>query len=180
MTERELDLLTEAYIAALDAGDAATLDRIWERAASEPELEAYLYALDAEIDADDKLQAGRTAKPMIADAVRTHLPSAAIVEPGTGPVTVGDVARELLRHPPAGLPAEAHALNEALGQSSEALPENLGLSKLVAWAEPRFGRAVPAYWKAFRSAALKLEMRRASAEEYQLAARRGPKAEGPK
>ena len=180
MTDRELDHLTEAYIAALDAADVEVLNRIWERAASEPELEAYLYALNAEIDADDKLQATRAVKPALADAVRAHLPSAEIIVPNSGPVTVGDVARELLRHPPAGLPADAHALNEALLKSSDALPENLGLSMLVAWAEPRFGNAPSAYWKAFRLAALKLEMRRASAEEYQLAARRSPKPEGPK
>jgi len=180
MTDRELDRLADEYLTALDAGDDPTIERIWEAAASDPQLEAMLEDLHSEIVADDKLQAERIAKPILADAVRAHLPSAEIVEPSTGPVTVGDVARELLRHPPAGLPADAHALNETLQRAADALPVDLGLSKLVAWAESRFGTAPSAYWKAFQQAALKLERRRASAEEYQLAARRGPKPEGPK
>lgn len=179
MTDREIDRLADEYLAALDTADRPELDRIWELAAFDPELEAVLHELHAALDEGDRVRDARTAKPALADAVRTHLPSAEIIVPISGPVTVGDVARELLRHPPAGLPADAHALNEALQNSSDTLPENLGLSKLVAWAEPRFGNAPPAYWKAFRLAALKLEMRRASAEEYQLAARRGPKPEGP-
>ncbi len=180
MTDRELDRLADEYLTALDAADDPTIERIWEAAASDPQLEAMLEELHAEIVADDKLQAERTLKPALADAVRTHLPSAEIIASSAGPVTVGDVARELLRNTPAGLPAEAHALNEALQKSPEVLPGDLGLSKLIAWAEPRFGNAPSAYWKAFRLAALKLEMRRASAEEYQLAARRGLKPEGPK
>ncbi len=180
MTDRDIDRLADEYLAALDAADSPELDRIWELAAFAPELEAVLHELHAALDEDDKRRAERTVKPALVDAVRTHLPSAEIIEPNLGPVTVGDVARELLRHPPAGLSASAHALNEALLKSLDELPYDLGLSKLVAWAEPRFGNAPSEYWKAFRSAALKLEMRRASAEEYQLAARRGPKPEGPK
>jgi hypothetical protein len=54
----------------------------------------------------------------------------------------------------------------------------LGLSKLVAWAEALFGPAPMEYWKAFRQAALKLELRRNAEVQYQLAARRGPKKSG--
>ena len=180
MTDSELDRITEAYIAALDAADIATLDRIWKLAAADPTLEAYLYALEAEIDADDKREEARALQKPIADAVRAHLKSAEIVEPCTGPVTVGDVARELVRNPPAGLPAEAYSLNEQLQTSQELLPDNLGLANLTAWAQQRFGAGPNGLWKAFRHAAIQLEMKRASEVEYQLAARRAPKPEEPK
>ena len=76
-------------------------------------------------------------------AVETHLPSAEIVRPSVGPVTVGDVAEELFRHTPDRLPAEAHLLNERLRASQEPLPEDLGLSGLIGWAEKLFGAAPP-------------------------------------
>jgi len=180
MNDRELDRITEAYIAALDTADIATLDRIWELAAADQELEAYLCELEAEIDADDKRLEEQALRQPFADAVRTHLKSAEIVEQNTGPVTVGDVARELVRNPPGGLPAEAYALIEQLQNSQEPLPENLGLSNLTAWAQQRFSAGPISLWKAFQQQALKLERRRASEVEYQLAARRGSKPEEPK
>jgi len=180
MTDRELDRITEVYLAALDSADIETLDRIWELAAADSGLEDYLYALDAEIDAADKRQEATALEQPIVDAVRTHLKSGEIVEQNTGPVTVGDVARELLHNPPAGLPAEAYALIEQLHHSQEPLPVNLGLSNLTAWAQPRFGAGPSGLWKAFQQQALKLERRRASEVEYQLAARRGSKPEEPK
>jgi hypothetical protein len=90
------------------------------------------------------------------------------------------VADELFRHAPDRLPAAAHAMNEKLRLATDELPAELGLSKLVAWAEARFGTADPVYWKAFREAALKLELRAAAEIDYQLAARKGPKPGAPK
>ncbi len=177
MTDRELDRLTDEYLTALDAADFPALDRIWESAASDSEHEAALFDIEAALDADDREQDARNARRTIAGSVETHLKTAEIVLRSDGPVTVGDVARELFRHTPDRLPAEAHLVNQKLVGSAEALPEELGLSKLVAWAESRFGLAPADYWKAFRQAALKLERRRASTEEYQLAARRAPKPE---
>jgi hypothetical protein len=110
-------------------------------------------------------------------AVHEHLPSAEVADTTSGPVTVADVAEELFRHTPDRLPANAHVLNDKLRSAKEPLPEDLGLSGLTAWAEARFGTASAEYWRAFRQAALKLELRRASDVEYQLAARRAPKAE---
>ena len=177
MTDREFDRLADEYLTALDAGDDPTIERIWNAAATDPQLEAMLEDLHAEIVTDDKLQADRTAKPILAEAVRTLLPSAEIVRPGTGPVTVGDVARELLRHPPAGLPADAYALNERLLTATLSIPSELGFSKFVAWAEARFGRASESYWDAFYSGIIKLEVRAGAEREFQLAARSAPKPE---
>ena len=94
-----------------------------------------------------------------------------------GPVTVADVADELFRHTPGRLNADAHALNDRLRTSREPLPVELGLSKLIAWAEAKYGPGALEYWRAFRVAALKLELRQGAETEYQLAARTAPKPE---
>ena len=109
--------------------------------------------------------------------MQAHLASAEILRPTAGVVTVADVADELFRHTPNRLPAEAHLFNERLREAAEPLPSNLGLPQLTAWAEALFGPAPPAYWKAFRQAAVKLELRRASEADYQMAARRAPRPE---
>jgi hypothetical protein len=111
-------------------------------------------------------------------AVETYMPSAEIVRPHFGPVTVADVAEELFQHTPDRLPAAAHLLNERLRSTADPLPEELGLVRLTAWAEARFGKAPAEYWMVFRQAAVKLELRRAAEAEYHLAARRAPKHEG--
>ncbi len=180
MNDRELDRLTEEYLTALDAADFRTLDVIWERAAADPELERALLDIEAALDEDDREREAEASQTLIADSVETHLKSAEITRPSLGPVTVADVARELFRHTPDRLPAEAHAFNEKLRNSTEQLPAELGLSKLIVWAESRFGPAPREYWKVFRTASIKLELRRGSEVEYQLAARRGPKPEDPK
>ena len=180
MNDRELDRLTEEYLAALAAADDRTLDTLWERAATDPELERALLEIEVALDEDDREQDARAAERTIAGSVVAHLPSAEIIRPSTGPVTVGDVARELFRHTPDRLSAEAHALNQRLLSSLEELPFEVGLTKLIAWAESRFGTAPSEYWRSFRQAALKLERRRGSEAEYRLAARKAPKPEGPK
>ena len=51
------------------------------------------------------------------------------------------------------------------------LPESLTLPALKAWGESQFGVVSVEYWRAFWKAAVKLELQRASASEYSLAAR---------
>jgi len=180
MTDRELDHLTEVYLDAMTREDFAELDRIWEIAAFDKPLEDALHELHAAVNADNHERATEASTRSITDSVQSHLKSAEIVTPSIGPVTVGDVARELFLHPPDRLAAEAHQLNQTLEASRETLPEELGLTKLIEWAEGQFGSAPSEYWKVFRLAALKLERLRGSAIEYQLAARRSPKPEEPK
>ena len=43
----DIDRLTEAYLAALDAGDFPALDRMWDDAAFDPELERTLFEIEA-------------------------------------------------------------------------------------------------------------------------------------
>lgn len=138
------------------------------------ELEEVLHAVHEGVNAERDAATARA----IADAVAQHLPSAELIRPATGPVTVGMVADELFRHTPAKLSATSHQLNDRLRQAADELPAELGLTKLTAWAEAKFGPAEAGYWKAFREAALMLELRAAAEVEYQLAARQAPKPEG--
>jgi hypothetical protein len=174
----ELDLVAARYLHALERDDFTAMEDIWRFARADPELEAVLRQVHAGLIEEQADVAVATVSATLTAAVETHLPSAEIVRSTTGPVTVGDVAEELFRHTPDRLPAEAHLLNERLRVSKEPLPDDLGLSRLMDWAEKMFGAAPVEYWKAFRQAAVKLELRRGAEAEYQLAARRAPKPEG--
>lgn len=173
-----IDLDTAAYLDALLTEDTDAQARLWARAATDPNLLAALREVHAGLLEENEAADRAATSAVIARAAETHLPSAELVRPTAGPVTVGDVANELFRHTPDRLPPEAHALNERLRTSGEPLPEDLGLSKLTAWAEAKFGRAAVEYWAAFRAAALKLELRQAATVEFALAARSAPKPEG--
>ena len=98
-------------------------------------LERALHELHPALDAEDERDARRRAEGIVAAAVNQYLPSAEVIRPASGPVTVADVAEELFRHPPGLLPAEAHSLNERLRSLRVQLPDDLGLSKLTAWGE---------------------------------------------
>jgi hypothetical protein len=173
----QLDLAAARYLDALERDDFTAMADIWRLALADPELEAVLREVHTGLIEDQATEAVAAASAALTAAVETHLPSAEIVRPAAGPVTVGDVAEELFRHTPDRLPAEAHLLNERMRASKEPLPEDLGLSGLIEWAEKLFGAAPAEYWKAFRQAAVKLELRRGAEAEYQLAARRAPKPE---
>ena len=177
MTNRELDRWTAEYLDAFDTFDVLELERIWEYASHEPQLEAALLDLHVALEEEAEELEQQTTQSAITLAVEKHLPSAEIVRPIQGPVTVADVADELFRHPPDRLNADAHAMNDRLRTSREPLPENLGITQLVIWAETKYGPAAREYWKAFRVAAHKLELRQATEIAYQLAARTATKPE---
>lgn len=168
-----VDVHTADYLAAVESGDFAAQARLWAVAATDAELEAAFDDIHTALLEHDTDQTAAA----IAEAVAKHLPSAEIIRPTTGPVTVGMVADELFRHTPDRLSAAAHQLNDRLRASDDELPAELGLSRLTAWAESKFGTAESDYWKAFREVALKLELRAAAETDYQLAARLPPKPE---
>jgi len=170
----QLDLAAARYLDALERDDFTAMADIWRLALVEPELEAVLREVHTGLIEEQSREATTAAAATLAAAVDSHLPSAEIIRPGSGRITVGDVAEELYRHTPDRLPTEAHLLNERLRASQEPLPEDLGLSGLKSWAERLFGAAPAKYWKAFRQAAVKLELRRGAEAEYRLAARRVP------
>lgn len=165
-----IDLTAARYLEAVERDDFDAQVELWALAAQDPELEAAFHDIHLGL-----LEERESALPAAIEAAAAHLTSGEIVRPAAGPVTVAQVADELFRHTPDRLPPEAHALNDRLRQSDEPLPADLGLSKLVVWAEAKFGPAAAEYWQAFRAAALKLELRAAADTEYQLAARAAPK-----
>lgn len=168
-----VSLAAARYLEALERDDHAALASLWESAESEPDLVAAF----REIHAGLIEERGQEISARVGALAEEHLTGAQVVRPAAGPVLVADVAEELFRHTPDRLPAAAHKLNETLRTARESLPAELGLTNFVAWAEARFGAAPLAYWKAFRTAAIKLELRRAAEAEYQLAARRAAKPE---
>lgn len=172
-----LDLTAARYLDALERNDFTTMAEIWQAALAEPQLKAILREVHTGLIEEQTREAAAVSSAVLTAAVEAHIPSADIVRTEVGPVTVADVAEDLFRHTPDRLPAEAHVLNERLRATRESLPDELGLSRLTAWAETRFGVAPAEYWSAFRQAALKLELRRAAEAEYRLAARRAPKPE---
>lgn len=160
------------YLEALEGDDIATLESLWAAAGSDPELLAAFREVHAGlVEEQEQESAGRVVQ-RVAYAAEAHLAGGDVVGSSGGPLTTADVADELYRRPPDRLPAQAHQLNERLRAARDPLPEEMGLSDLVAWAEQKYGAAPAAYWEAFRVAAIKLELRRAAEVEFQLAARR--------
>jgi hypothetical protein len=183
MTDREnqrrLDALAMRYLNALDTSDFATIEALWRLAEQDLDLGEMLHGLNAELVADKEVDARTTIGHEVVAAVEKHMPSAEVVRPVAGPLTVAEVAEHIRRNPPRGLTTDDLRLNDVLRTLPEVVPAELGVSQVVEWGR-QFGVASEAYWKAFRAAALKLRMQRESAENYQMAARPGkPKsAEG--
>lgn len=170
MTHRDnqlrLDGLAMHYLWAVEAGDLDAMDALWAQAATDPDLSNALTEIDAELAAEDD----RSAAAAVVGLLAEHLPSAEVVRPAAGPVTVAEVADHLRRHPPRGLTADELAVNDRLRAAADPLPDDLGLPGVVSWGR-RYGPAPEAYWKAFRDAAVLLTLRRESADSYQMAAR---------
>ncbi|MBX9627018.1 MAG: hypothetical protein K2X82_24665 [Gemmataceae bacterium] len=172
MTDREnqrrLDRLAMKYLAAADAGDFDTLDALWDQADRDDDLAEMLFGLHDAVVADQDRDAAAAAA--VVGAIEAHLPSAEVVRPTAGPLTVAEVAEHLRRHPPRGLTADDLAANDRLRAAADPLPDDLGLPQVVGWGR-RYGAVPQAYWKAFREAAVLLTLRRESAETYRMAAR---------
>jgi hypothetical protein len=168
--KRRLDLFAMQFADALEAGDFTTLDRLWAAAATDPELEEVLLetaeALAETYDAEVQAHVGAA----VVEAVERHMPSAEVMRPVSGPLTVGEVAEFIRRHPPGGLTTDEIGANDQLRESAEVVPADLGMSHVVHWGQ-QFGSLPEAYWRAFRQAALKLRMRQESDVQYQMAAR---------
>jgi hypothetical protein len=174
MTDREnqhrLDELALRYLAAVETEDFDTIGALWEQAADDPDLDAMLHGLNAELVAEQEREELHAIALAVTDQIERHMPSAEVIRPITGPLTVAEVAEYIRRHPPAGLTTDDLQLNDVLRSRIEAVPAELGLSQVIRWGT-RLGFAPEAYWRAFREVALDLWMQRTSAEHYQLAAR---------
>lgn len=174
MTNREnqqrLDRLALQYLTAIETEDFDTIDALWERATEDADLDALLHELNAELVAEQDTEERAIIASAVLDSIEQHMPSAEIVRPATGPLTVAEVAEHIRRHPPAGLTTDDLTLNDVLRKANEAVPAELGITQVIRWGT-RFGSAPEVYWRAFREVALDLWMERTSAASYQLAAR---------
>jgi hypothetical protein len=168
--QRQLDLLAIQFVDALEAGDFETIDQLWSASARDPELEVVLLETAVELAQTYEAEAQARVEAAVVEAVERHLPSAELVRPVAGPLTVAEVAEFLRRDPPAGLTTDEIAANEALRQSVQPVPTELGISQVREWGR-QFGSLPETYWRAFRQAALKLRLRRESDLGYQMAAR---------
>jgi hypothetical protein len=182
MTDRnrqwELDRLTASFLAALDSGDLAAAEQLWHEAAADPDVTAAFTEAAAELASEADLAARVQADGVIEAALRRALPALETVRPASGPLTAAEVAEHLRRTGVPGLTAAELAVNDVLARSTEPLPEQLGLSAVMAWGG-RFGAAPKAFWKTFREAALTLRLRHESTGDFQLAARpKRPKRPG--
>jgi len=171
------------YLDALDAGDFEALAALWERAAEDAELEAFLRDLGEGLYETEGPGADFEAD---ADLVRSlalrHLPAFGTPETPPGPLTVGDVARRLQAESGLGgrLVAEDREANGSWIAREEPIPDPLRLSGLDAWGRSLGLTAGPRYWSAFHRVAVMLRMARGQQESRLAAARRAvPKADGP-
>ena len=173
-----ISIMAARYLEALERDDDAILAALWDAAASDHELLAAFEDIHSGLVEEQVEEAAKITEGLVS-YLNEHLNEAEIVRTPVGPVTVADVADELFQYPPHRMPATAHQLNERLRSARNPLPIDLGLPKLVAWAEATFGPGSAEYWKAFREAAIKVRMRRNADHEFQLAARQTkPRPEG--
>jgi hypothetical protein len=172
MTDREnqlrLDAIAMRYLAAVESQDFDTIDALLEQATRDADLDAMIHALNEAIVADRDDASREAADAAIIAAIKQHLPSAEIISPVSGSLAVSEVADYLRRNPPAGLTADDLKLNDLLLNAADAVPGDLGISRVLEWGK-HFGQAPDVYWRAFRAAALKLRMLREA--DLQLAAR---------
>jgi|YNPBryunderm2012_1023409.scaffolds.fasta_scaffold12216_3 hypothetical protein len=172
------DLLLARYLEAVESEDFPTQEEIWKQAETQPSLCQALEKLHEDLLSEYGIKVTREVQELVRRGVENHLPSGQVESSSPSPVRIADVAEELFRQPPPRMPATAHAFNESLRQCQERLPDDLGLNALIRWAEFHLGQAPLEYWKAFREAALRLELRYAAQLEYQLAARSSRKPGG--
>jgi hypothetical protein len=174
MTNREnqlrLDLISMQYLAAVDGSDFETLEALWLEAQDDPDLSEMLHELNAEIVTEQDASRAAITKTEIDALFDKYMPSAEVIRPEPGPLTVAQVAGYLRKHPSVGMTADDLAVNERLCTSSSLVPLDLGMQAVASWGR-QFGLVPESYWKAFRQVALLLRMRRESAENYQMAAR---------
>ncbi len=168
--QRELDRLTALFLAALDSGDLDSAEKLWNEAAADHEVAEAFTEAAAELVGEATAAARSQADGIVEAVIRKAIPSVETIRLPCGPLTVGDVAEHLRRSGVPGLTAADFAVNDVLARCTDSLPEQLGLSAVIAWGA-RFGSAPKIFWKAFREAALELRLRRESAGDYQLAAR---------
>jgi hypothetical protein len=169
-----ISIATARYLEALEQDDQATLNALWAAATGDAELVTAFRDIHAGLLEEQEAQFAQMTNQITA-AAEKHLTAGEVLPDPLAPLTVAAAAEELFRQPPDRLPAEAHLMNERLRVAHDPLPTDLGLTDFIVWAEQKYGPAPVEYWKALRTASIKLELRRDATVNYQLAARRAAK-----
>src|SRR6185437_8811106 len=100
-----ISLAAARYLEALENGDDAALEALWRDAAADDNLLDAFREINVGILEEALERDATQVQSAVADAVAKHMPSAEIVRPVAGPVTVADVASELFCFPPGNLTA---------------------------------------------------------------------------
>jgi hypothetical protein len=162
------------YLDAIDRGDPDAIDALWERAETDPELEALLQELNEGLESEEGPGADFAADASrVVELARQHMPGAFPVDEPPAPLTAADVARRLEAEPefrrfdPADRAAHARLLADA-----SPIPEALGQSRVDQWLRGLGVESGPTYRRAFRKVAVLLDMARCQQEGRLAAARR--------
>jgi len=172
-----LDLLACEFLEAIEADDFDKLQSMWKYAETHPECVPVFEQVYEDLYEEQLAAEQNAATKLITDMVTANMPSAEIMADATEPLTIAQVAAELQRHPPTRWTPEALSMQQKLLASTEPLPEQLALPKLLAWAQALYGSAPVEFWRAFRENALRLKMRQHTELEIRMAARK-PKKPG--
>ncbi len=172
-SQRRIDDFVARFLEALEDGDLDAQEEIWQAAALDEELETALIAAARELASQYEQDFRESAGGMLETAVRLAMPTADVIRHPFGPVTVAEVVEQIRRGGSPGLTSMDLALNDRLSGLQDPVPENLGLSAVIAWGG-HYGEAPAGYWRQFRQAAISLRLRRESNAEYRHAARPKP------
>ena len=168
-----IDWLCGQYLAALEELNFDAMDKFWEMAASDPDLEQAFHQLHDGLLEEEQEQ----LRSEIKQVVQEQLPSAQVIEPPQQ-LTVADVMACWPNDVRYQNHTEWNGLLTAMRQSTEPMPSEVAASKLEAWATQQFGTGPKLFWQAFHRATMLARMRVNSTTHYSLAARPAPKREG--
>lgn len=147
---------------------------MWERAASDPELEGLLRDLDEGLYSEEGPGADfRSDSERVTELARRHIPTAFRPSEPIGPLTASEVARRLEAEPEfRRLDAADRAAHARMLADASPIPDALGQLQIDRWLSGLGVSSGPDYRRAFRKVAVLLSMARCQQEGRLAAARR--------
>jgi hypothetical protein len=165
------------YVRALDESDLETVAAILDSALHDADLDAAIIEINLTVQEEEQLTPSAGAAEIVRSLLRKHL--AHTVEADAGdetPVTVAEVAARLKSE--RRVPFTDQEVNDRLLTVSRPLPAWLSIQAVKEMATELGATATERYWRAFRDAAIMLNMAR-SHRQAQLAAAREERIRNP-